>query len=94
MGSAKIFKVWRVSDLIVTSSEKKTYNYFLLELSSLEVCGVTHNTGLKTKKITVRWGKSNERRVGRARLDRHTARRWALTFSSVCSLASRPELSL
>ena len=47
--------------MIVTSPEKKTYNYFLLELSSLEVCGVTHNTGLKTKKITVRWVKNNER---------------------------------
>ena len=94
MGNAKMFKVWRVSQMIVTWPEKKTYNYFLLELSSLEVCGVTHNTGLKTKKITVRWGKSNERRVGRARLDRHTARWWALTFSSVCSLASRPEVSL
>ena len=37
------------------STATKTYNYFLLELASTEVSGVTHNAALDTTKRMIRW---------------------------------------
>lgn len=54
LDEANILKDCQVSKNDCDLPEKKTYNYFLLELSSAEVFDVTHNAGLKKRKKEVR----------------------------------------